>query len=51
LYAQEIETVTMLGSDQPLKWKLHDKGLTIETPAERPGEHAYVFKIVRGEPY
>jgi alpha-L-fucosidase len=51
LYAAEIEAVTMLGSDQPLKWKLHDKGLTIETPAERPGDHAYVFKIVRGEPY
>jgi alpha-L-fucosidase len=51
LYQAEIQSVTMLGSDQPLRWKLTDAGLTIETPAERPCEHAYVFKIVRGEPY
>jgi alpha-L-fucosidase len=51
LYPAEIEAVTMLGSGQPLKWRLDEAGLTIETPAERPCEHAYVFKIVRGRPY
>jgi hypothetical protein len=43
--------VSMLGADQPLKWKLGDAGLTIETPATPPCEHAFVFKIVRGDPY
>jgi alpha-L-fucosidase len=51
LYPDEIEAVSMLGSDQPLKWKLDQDGLTIETPAERPCEHAYVFKVVRRRPY
>jgi alpha-L-fucosidase len=51
LYPDEIISIRMLGSDQPLKWKLDEAGLTIETPAERPGEHAYVFKIERGQPY
>jgi alpha-L-fucosidase len=51
LYQAEIQSVTMLGSSQPLRWSLNDAGLTIETPAERPCEHAYVFKIIRGQPY
>ena len=51
LYPAEIRSVTMLGSDQELKWSLNDAGMTIETPAQRPCEHAYVFKIVRGQPY
>jgi alpha-L-fucosidase len=51
LYPAEIEAVTMLGSDQRLTWTLYETALTIETPAERPGEHAFVFKIVRGRPY
>ena len=51
LYAAEIQSVTMLGSGQELRWSLGEAGLTIETPAERPCDHAYVFKIVRGEPY
>jgi hypothetical protein len=41
----------MLGADQPLKWQWSEAGLTIATPATPPGEHAYVFKIVRGDPY
>ncbi len=36
LYPAEIQSITMLGSDQPLRWSLGDAGLTIETPAERP---------------
>ena len=51
LYPAEINSVTMLGSDQPLQWSLTDTGLTIETPAQQPCEHAYVFKIVRGQPF
>jgi len=51
LYPAEIDSVTLLGSGQPLKWRLDEAGLPIETPAEQPCEHAYVFKIVRGRPY
>jgi alpha-L-fucosidase len=51
LYPAEIRSVKMLGCDQELKWKLGEAGLTVETPAEKPCEHAYVFKIVRGDPY
>jgi alpha-L-fucosidase len=51
LYPAEIRSVSMLGSQQALKWRLDEAGLTIETPAEKPCEHAYVFKIVRGDPY
>ena len=63
LYENEIEEITMLGDGQPLEWKwvegewtgriwhegkeIVGGGLSIETPAERPGDHAYVFKIVR----
>jgi len=51
LYPAEIRAITMLGSDQPLRWKMSAAGLTIETPAQPPCEHACVFKIVRGDPY
>jgi alpha-L-fucosidase len=51
LYPDEIRSVSMLGADQPLKWQWSEAGLTIATPATPPGEHAYVFKIVRGDPY
>ncbi len=63
LYENEIEEITMLGDGQPLEWKwvegewtgriwqegkeIVGGGLSIKTPAERPGDHAYVFKIVR----
>ena len=59
----EIAEITMLGDDQPLEWKwiegewggdiwnedekMPGGGLSIKTPAEKPCEHAYVFKIVR----
>ncbi len=41
-----IRQVSLLGSPQALSWSLTVDGLRIETPAERPCQHAYVFKIV-----
>ena len=41
----------MLGVDQELEWTLTKAGLTINAPAQKPCEHAYVFKILRGQPY
>ena len=51
LYPAEIRSVRMLGVERNLAWSLSEAGLRIETPAERPCEHAYVFKIERGWPY
>jgi alpha-L-fucosidase len=43
----EIRSVKMLGIDQNLPWTLNLEGLTIQTPSEKPCNHAYVFKIER----
>jgi alpha-L-fucosidase len=51
LYPTEITSVHMLGSDQPLAWSMTDRGLVISTPDERPCENAYVFKIIRQQPF
>ncbi|MEM6378756.1 MAG: alpha-L-fucosidase C-terminal domain-containing protein, partial [Bacteroidota bacterium] len=40
-----IQKVSLLGSDQSLEWKQTDEGLRIQLPAEKPGDHAFVFKI------
>jgi alpha-L-fucosidase len=41
----EISGITMLGVEQELKWKLDEDGLSIETPAQMPCEHAFTFKV------
>ena len=51
LYPDEILSVKMLGVDEELEWKLTSNALVIKTPDQKPCEHAYVFKIVRGQPY
>ncbi len=43
--AEDIESVTMLGIDQPLEWKQDYKGMHIIMPERRPCDHAYTFKI------
>jgi len=51
LYSAEIVSVTMLGDGQELKWENTPAGLLIETPKKRPGDYAYVFRIVRKNPF
>ncbi len=51
LYPAEITSVSLLGSDATLDWSLTPEGMRILPPAEKPGEHAYVFKIARGRPF
>ncbi len=46
LFTRKIQTVQLLGSDAPLRWKLADDGLRIEAPPARPSEHAVVFRIL-----
>lgn len=42
----QIEQITMLGTSEALVWSQDADGLMIKTPAQRPCDHAYVFKIV-----
>ena len=42
---RKIAKVSMLGSDQQLSWSQDGTGLSIQTPARKPSEHAYTFKI------
>jgi alpha-L-fucosidase len=51
LYPSEIKSVGMLGSAAPLEWSLGIDGLKIIPPKEKPCDSAYVFKIVRGDPF
>ncbi len=51
LYPSEIASVIMLGDGKQLKWEMTKEGLTIETPKTRPCENAFVFKIVRRNPF
>ena len=51
LYPEEIRSVHLLGTGAPVTWSLGPDGLNLHPPAERPCDHACVFKIVRGHPY
>jgi alpha-L-fucosidase len=51
LYTEEIASVTMLGDNRELRWENTAAGLSIETPQTRTGDYAYVFKIVRKNPF
>jgi alpha-L-fucosidase len=42
----EIKSIQLLGSDATLKWTRDAKGVTIETPATKPGDYAFAFKIL-----
>ena len=44
--ADMISEVSMLGSQETLSWSQDEDGLKIETPSEKPCQHAYTFKIV-----
>jgi alpha-L-fucosidase len=51
LYPSEIKRVRMLGVDQDLAWSHSRAGLTVTPPAQKPCEHAFVFKIERKPPF
>ncbi|MBS3770837.1 MAG: hypothetical protein KGY69_11355 [Bacteroidales bacterium] len=40
-----MRSVSMLGVDGELDWEFSAEGLTIQTPQEKPCEHAFAFKI------
>jgi alpha-L-fucosidase len=43
--ADRISSITMLGSDECLTWSQDVRGLRVKTPAKKPCDHAYAFKI------
>jgi alpha-L-fucosidase len=43
--ADRIAAITLLGSSEALTWSQDEGGLSIQSPRERPGEHAYTFRI------
>ncbi len=48
LYESEIQSVSLLGVEGTLDWRMTENGLAIQCPEQRPCEHAYAFKILRG---
>ncbi|WP_146403937.1 alpha-L-fucosidase [Planctomycetes bacterium CA13] len=47
LYDGEIGTITMLGSDETVKWTRNSDSLEVALPTERPSEFAYVLKVTK----
>ncbi|KAA3664331.1 MAG: alpha-L-fucosidase [Chloroflexi bacterium] len=44
--AEQIAEITMLGANGTLEWSQDAAGLTVQTPTEKPCEHAFTLKIV-----
>ena len=51
LYPSEVESIRMLGSDEPLKWEFTEEALEVTTPKVKPCDHAFVFKIALKDPF
>ncbi|MGY6649816.1 alpha-L-fucosidase [Wenyingzhuangia sp. IMCC45574] len=49
LYKKEIQNIEMLGDGKPLEFVRNKKGLTIQLPKKKIGNHAFTFKIVPKE--
>jgi alpha-L-fucosidase len=45
----KINDVSMLGSEETIRWEQHKYGLMLSAPEEKPCDHAYVYKIVLQE--
>lgn len=44
-YTKEIESISMIGSDEPITWNRTAEGLEVTFPKEKPCEWAFVLKI------
>jgi alpha-L-fucosidase len=42
----EIANISLLGSDEKLAWNHDSEGLKITLPGQKPGDYAFVFKIL-----
>ncbi len=46
-YPEKIASISLLGSDQPVKWSRDEKGLTVQLPAGKASKYAYVLKVTK----
>jgi alpha-L-fucosidase len=51
LYPSEIESIVMLGSDEPIKWEFTEKALVLTTPKAKPCQDAFVYRITLKKPF
>jgi len=49
LYTDEIGSVELLGSDEPVQWSRGKRGLKVVLPRRRPSEYAPVLKITKAK--
>ena len=47
VYQAEIDEITMVGDDRPLRWRHTPDWVEIQRPEKPPCDHAFVFKIRR----
>jgi hypothetical protein len=50
LYPSEIESIKILGSNEPIKWKFTKKALVLTMPKAKPSNIAFVFRIALMRP-
>jgi alpha-L-fucosidase len=51
LYPTEIASISMLGSDEPIKWEFTPEALVLTVPRVRPCNDAFVYRIQLKNPY
>lgn len=51
LFPEEIESVSLVGSNKPLTWSYTDRGLYVTLTEDKPCNYAYVLKICRKAPF
>jgi alpha-L-fucosidase len=42
----EIANISLLGSDETINWTHDGAGLTLKVPVRKPGDYAFVYKIL-----
>ena len=47
LHPGDIKNISMIGSNEVLKWEQKEEGLVVQLPKEKPCDFAYVLKIER----
>ncbi len=45
--SENVKSLSMLGSDESLKWSKEEDGLHVKLPSEKPCEFAYTLKIIQ----
>jgi len=51
LYDGEIAGITLLGSGEPLPWRVGANGVEVTVGSQKPCDYAYVLKIERKRPF